>query len=77
MTNTEERIFIDAYRNVQKSEEYIKYFCKAIELGYKIKDYLGQNSSLFLEYESCFNLAEVLYLEETYKMGLKDGLDLF
>lgn len=73
----EEKIFIDAYRNVQQSEEYMKYFCIATELGHKIKNHLGQSALLFSEYESFFNLAETIYLEEVYKMGLKDGLSLF
>ncbi|WP_088225714.1 hypothetical protein [Desulfosporosinus sp. FKB] len=73
----EERIFMGVYENIKNDKEYKMYMYKAIELGYEIKEHLGPNSSLFLEYESLINLAEAIYLEEAYKTGLQDGHDLF
>lgn len=47
---------------------------RAIELGRKIMALLDKNSLLSLEYERSASLAEGIYLESTYRIGVEDGL---
>lgn len=42
----------------------------------KIKNILGHNYKLLLEYESVFNSLTRLYTEYAYRQGLKDGVQL-
>ena len=74
MSETEERIFEDAYKNVLRDMNYKRNTERAIELGRKIMALLDKNSLLFLEYERSASLAEGLYLESTYRIGVEEGL---
>ena len=47
---------------------------RAIELGRKIMALLDKNSLLFLEYERSARLAEGIYLESTYRIGVEEGI---
>lgn len=74
MSEIEERIFEDAYKNVLRDMNYKRNMERAIELGRKIMALLDKNSLLFLEYERTASLAEGLYLESTYRIGVEEGL---
>ncbi|WP_407308545.1 hypothetical protein [Desulfosporosinus sp. SB140] len=74
MVETEERIFVDAYKLVLKNATYRKHVERMIELGRKIMERLGPSSSLMLEYEISANLAKGIRLEIVYQLGVEDGL---
>jgi len=74
MSETEKRIFEDAYKSVLRDMKYKRNTGRAIELGRNIMALLGKNSLLFLEYERSACLAEGIYLESTYRIGVEDGL---
>lgn len=74
MLETEKRIFMDVYRSVLRDTAYIRNTERAIELGRKIMVLLDKNSILFLEYEQSTSLADGIYLESAYKIGVEDGL---
>lgn len=77
MLEIEKRIFTDAYRSVLRDMTYKRNTERAIELGRIIMALLDKNSLLFLEYERFASLAEGIYLESTYRMGVEDGLMQF
>ena len=74
MSEAEERIFVDAYINVLRNADYQRNIKRAIELGRTIMTLLDKNSLLFLEYERSASLAEGIYLESTYRIGVEEGL---
>ena len=74
MLEIEKRIFADAYRSVLRDMTYVRNTERAIELGRIIMALLDKNSLLFLEYERLASLAEGIYLERTYQIGVEDGL---
>ena len=74
MSETEKRIFEDTYKIVLKDMKYRCNTERAIELGRKIMALLDKNSLLFLEYERSASLAEGIYLESAYRIGVEDGL---
>ncbi|EHQ88322.1 hypothetical protein [Desulfosporosinus youngiae] len=70
MTDIEQDVFENAYKSVLSDKQYLKYTEEAIRLGRSIMSLLGNNSSIFLEYERYVNLAEGIYLEKTYLLGM-------
>ena len=74
MPETEKRIFEDTYKIVLNDMKYKRNTERAIKLGRKIMALLDKNSLLFLEYERSASLAEGIYLESTYRIGVEEGL---
>ena len=74
MTETEERIFVDAYKDTRGDSEYVNHVDKIIKLGREIMEYLGPCRSLLLEYEMLIGLCQGIYMENVYRTGLEDGL---
>ncbi|MDR3602514.1 MAG: hypothetical protein P4L49_18845 [Desulfosporosinus sp.] len=74
MSEAEKRIFEDTYKIVLKDMKYKRNTERAIELGRKIMALLDKNSLLFLEYERSASLAEGIYLENTYRIGVEEGM---
>ncbi len=74
MSETEKRIFEDTYTIVLRDMKYKRNTEKAIELGRKIMALLDKNSLLFLEYERSASLAEGIYLENAYRIGVEEGM---
>lgn len=74
MSETEKRNFEDTYKIVLRDIKYKRNTERAIELGHKIMALLDKNSLLFLEYERSASLAEGIYLERTYQIGVEEGL---
>ena len=74
MLEIEKRIFEDAYWSVLRDMTYKRNTERGIELGRIIMALLGENSLLFLEYERFVSLAQGIYLESTYRIGVEDGL---
>jgi len=73
MFETEKRIFEDTYKIVLRDMKYKRNTDRAIELGRKIMALLDKNSLLFLEYERSASLAEGIYLENAYRIGVEEG----
>ncbi|MHB1651371.1 MAG: hypothetical protein ACYCVD_02705 [Desulfitobacteriaceae bacterium] len=74
MDALEERIFVDAYKEALGEVEYAAHVEKSIKLGRDIINRLGPDGSLiFLKYEMSVCLANVIHLEKTYQLGLRDG----
>jgi len=75
MSEMEKRIFMDAYGKALRDIKYKRHTERAIELGRKIMELLGRNSSFCVEYERSASLAEGIYLEKTFLLGIESGLE--
>lgn len=77
MTEEEDkRIYVDAYKRLQENAEYEQCFDKMINLESRIMELLGPFYFLFLEYDKLSGLAECMYKECIYHIGLEDGQKL-
>jgi len=73
MTETEERIFVDMYKDSLKDPEYAKHLKVTVKCGRRIMEIPGPDSSLFLEFEGAVCMAKGLRIEGAYRVGVRDG----
>ncbi|ABO49766.1 hypothetical protein Dred_1232 [Desulforamulus reducens MI-1] len=77
MIEIEKRIYIDAYEDTRQNEEYINQVALIIKLGKEIMAMLGPDrKKIFLDYERQVGLSQRIYLNNVYRVGLKDGRNL-
>ncbi|KUO75765.1 MAG: hypothetical protein APF81_20755 [Desulfosporosinus sp. BRH_c37] len=72
LKNMDERINIDAFKEVMNDHEYRNYVKKIRVTENKIIRIIG-NGKLLGECEELISLANMIQLEKVYKMGFQDG----
>jgi hypothetical protein len=72
--NMDERINIDAFKEVMSDYEYRNYLKKIRRMENEIIRIIG-NSKLLEECEELISLADMIYLEKVYEIGFQDGIN--
>ena len=72
----EERIFSVAYQKTRGTIEYDKREKELISLSNSIRDKIGSEQRLFMQYEELSTLNENVLLQNIYKQGFIDGVEL-
>ena len=72
----EERLFGVAYQKTRGTIEYDKREKELISLSNSIRDKIGSEQRLFMRYEELSTLNENVLLQNIYKKGFIDGVEL-
>ena len=73
----EERLFNVAYLKTRESIEHDQVEKKLISLSNNIRDKMGSEQHIFMQYEELSTLDENSLLRDAYKQGFTDGIELF
>jgi hypothetical protein len=72
----EERLFNVAYQKTKREPEYDNIEKMLVSLSDRIKNKMGSELDVFMQYEELSTLGENCLLRDSYKQGFIDGSEL-